>query len=57
MSDAEWKSADTTHIDRRPLAMDGVVERTELIEIERIKAPELRTITPEEMQVLAATGC
>ena len=57
MSDAESKNGDTTHIDRRRLAMDGVVERTGRVEIERVNAPELRTITPEEIQVLAATGC
>jgi hypothetical protein len=57
VSDAESKNGDTTHIDRRSLAMDGVVERTGRVEIERVNAPELRTITPEEIQVLAATGC
>ena len=57
MSDAESKNCDTTHIDRRSLAMDGGVERTGRVEIERVNAPELRTITPEEIQVLAATGC
>ena len=58
MSDAESKNGDTTHIDRRSPAMDGVVERTGgRVEIERVNAPELRTITPEEIQVLAATGC
>lgn len=57
MSDAEPKNGDTTHIDRRSLAMHGVVERTGRVEIERVNAPELRTITPEEIQVLAATGC
>lgn len=57
MSDAESKNGDTTHIDRRSLAMDGGVERTGRVEIERVNALELRTITPEEIQVLAATGC
>ena len=57
MSEAESKNRDTTHIDRRPLAMDAVVERTRRVEIDGVDAPELRTITPEEIQVLAATGC
>jgi len=57
VSDAESKNGDTKHLDRRPLAMDSVVERTGRVEIERVNAPELRTITPEEIQVLAATGC
>jgi hypothetical protein len=57
VSDAESKNGDTQHLDRRPLAMDSVVERTGRVEIERVNAPELRTITPEEIQVLAATGC
>ena len=57
MSDAESKNGATQHLDRRPLATDGVVERTGRVEIERVNAPELRTITPEEIEVLAATGC
>jgi hypothetical protein len=57
VSDAESKDADTKHIDRRPLAMDGGVERAERVEIEPVNAPELRTITPEEIQILAATAC
>jgi len=57
VSDAESKNGATQHLDRRPLATDGVVERTGRVEIERVNAPELRTITPEEIEVLAATGC
>ena len=57
MSDAESKNGDTKHLDRRPLAMDSAIERTGRVEIERVNAPELRTITPEEIEVLAATGC
>jgi hypothetical protein len=57
MSVAESKHGGTTDIDRRPLASDAIAEPAWRTEIERVNAPELRTITPEEIQILAATGC
>jgi len=57
MSVAGSKDCGTTDIDRLPLASDGDAERTGQTEIEPIDARELRTMTPEEIQILAATGC
>jgi hypothetical protein len=57
MSVSEPKDRGTTPVDRHPLSSDGVVDRTKRAEIERVNAQDLRAITPEEIQILAATGC
>lgn len=57
MTDAESKDGNKANVRERPLASNDIVERTERTEIEWVDASELRTITPEEVQILAATGC
>ncbi len=55
---AESKDRSRTKPDRRPQGSDGIAEQsTEPALVERVTASELRTITPEEIQILAATGC
>jgi len=54
---AESKDGSKANVRERPLASNDTVERTERTEIEWVAASELRTITPEEVQILAATGC
>jgi hypothetical protein len=54
---AESKDGSKANVRERPLASNDNVERTERTEIEWADASELRTITPEEVQILAATGC
>jgi hypothetical protein len=54
------KNADTMTIDGRASASEGSVERNDRAAIgrfEHLGASELRTIAPEEIQILAATGC
>jgi len=53
----ESKDGSKANVRERPLASNDIVERTERTEIEWADASELRTITPEEVQILAATGC
>jgi len=54
---SEPKDGSKANVRERPLASNDIVERTERTEIEWVDASELRTITPEEVQILAATGC
>jgi len=54
---AESKDGSKANVRERPRASNDIVERTERTEIEWVDASELRTITPEEVQILAATGC
>jgi hypothetical protein len=55
---AESKDGDRAKRGERAPAPHGVVERrTEPALVERINASDLRAITPEEIQILAATGC
>jgi len=56
MTAAEAKDGEA-NTGERPLAANDILERTERPEIERVNASELLTITPEEVQILAATGC
>ena len=53
----ESKDGSTAGGDQRPSGSDGVAERTERAQVEPLNALELRTITPEQIQILAATGC
>lgn len=56
----ESKVAATVRIDERPGASEGGVDRDDRAPIgrfERLDASELRTIAPEDIQILAATGC
>ena len=57
MTGAESKDGNKANVRERPLASNDIVERTERTQIEWVDASELRTITPEEVQILAATGC
>jgi len=57
MSVAEPKDGGAARIDLHHLASDGVDRTQQRAETERVNVPELRTITPDEIQILAATGC
>ena len=53
----EAKQRGTTNLGERVVTERGVANRTEPADIEWVDAADLRAITPEEIQLLAATGC
>jgi hypothetical protein len=48
---------DAKDVDLHAHTHDGAAALTEVPEAERVTVAELRTLAPEEIQILAATGC
>ncbi len=53
----EAKQPVATNVDARPGNECGGADRTRQADVAWVDAVELRAIAPEEIQILAATGC
>jgi hypothetical protein len=54
---AESKQCVAANADDHAAAERGVEDRAHLANVDGVSAAELRAITPELLQLLAATGC
>jgi len=57
IGNSEANQLGAANADERTVTIHGVAARTEQTDVQWINAGDLRVVTPEELQLLAATGC
>jgi hypothetical protein len=57
IGNSEANQRGAANADEHTVTVDGIADRTQQTVVQRINAKDLRVVTPEELQLLAATGC